>query len=166
MPLTLSQLEQFHGAGAFAIGLLATLVLASLLTPRRWWRRANARALAILAGGSWGIGSLILWLAQGVAPSSPPSAAPMPLAQTPAPRPAPAGPQPGQAYRVIEDLNLRNSATVGAPRIGVVPGGAVVHATGAHQGDWWQISTGAPETGQTGWASSLWLRRSGETAHR
>jgi hypothetical protein len=49
--------------GAFAIGLAATLVLAALLTPRRWWQRPNLRALAIVAAGTWGIGSMLLWLA-------------------------------------------------------------------------------------------------------
>lgn len=52
-----------HCAGAFAIGLVLTLFLASWLTPRRWWRRPNARALLILLAGGWGIGSLILHLA-------------------------------------------------------------------------------------------------------
>lgn len=52
-----------YSAGAFAIGLVLTLFLASWLTPRRWWRRPNARALLILLAGGWGIGSLILHLA-------------------------------------------------------------------------------------------------------
>ena len=46
--------------GAFALGLALTLVLAAFLTPRGWWRRPNLRALAILAAGTWSLGSLIL----------------------------------------------------------------------------------------------------------
>ncbi|MDB5754006.1 MAG: bacterial domain protein, partial [Massilia sp.] len=49
--------------GAFAVGLALTLVLAAFLTPAHWWRRPNLRALAILAAGTWGIGSLLLGLA-------------------------------------------------------------------------------------------------------
>lgn len=52
-----------YEAGAFAIGLVLTLFLASWLTPRCWWRRPNARALLILLAGAWGFGSLILHLA-------------------------------------------------------------------------------------------------------
>ncbi|MES2261209.1 MAG: SH3 domain-containing protein [Pseudomonadota bacterium] len=57
-------IAQFHGAPAYAIGLAVTLVLASWLTPRHWWRRPTARGLLILGGGAWAGGSLLLLLAQ------------------------------------------------------------------------------------------------------
>ena len=44
---------------AYGAGLLATLVLAAFLTPRSWWRRANARALAVLTLGTLGIGIVL-----------------------------------------------------------------------------------------------------------
>lgn len=56
-------MAKLYGAGAFLAGLVLTLFLASVLTPRQWWRRPNARALLILVAGSWGLGSLILFLA-------------------------------------------------------------------------------------------------------
>ncbi|HJV00958.1 MAG TPA: SH3 domain-containing protein [Burkholderiaceae bacterium] len=56
-------LAKLYGAGAFLAGLVLTLFLASVLTPRQWWRRPNARALLILVAGSWGLGSVILALA-------------------------------------------------------------------------------------------------------
>src|SRR5471030_2801132 len=46
------QPEKFYGAGAFAIGLILTLILAAYLTPRAWWKRPNARALLILVVGA------------------------------------------------------------------------------------------------------------------
>jgi hypothetical protein len=141
--------------GAFALGLVLTVVLAAWLTPGRWWRRPNARALAILAGGSWGIGSLLLWLAQA------PAMATTPVAQgIAALRPAPAG--AGRSYYVFHDLNLRAAAGVGARRLAVVPAGAIVTASGARDGDWWQLSAAVGGKQVTGWASSLWLRRADE----
>jgi hypothetical protein len=144
--------------GAFAIGLVATLVLAAFLTPRSWWTRPNVRALAVLAVGTWGIGSLLLM------------AAPRPaMATTPATegiaaiRPAPL--TAGRTYHVFEDLNLRSASGIGARRVTVVPVGAVVTATGVRDGDWWEVSAKVGGKPVTGWVSSLWLRRSDEHRH-
>jgi hypothetical protein len=43
----------------------------------------------------------------------------------------------------------------------VVPAGAIVTPTGQH-GDWWQVRATIDGRETSGWASSLWLRRSGE----
>ena len=128
---------------AFAAGLIATLVLASLLTPSRWWRRPNARALAILAAGTWAIGSALLWLVQ------PPTA----MAAAPVARAA------SQTFRVYQALNLRAGRGVNARRVAVVPAGANVTTTGVVDGDWWQVNTRVDGVLVTGWASSLWLRQ-------
>ena len=139
---------------AFALGLAATLALAAYLTPRSWWRRPNTRALAVLAGGTWGAGSLLLWLTQAPAMARPPAAptvAAMPAMQ------AAAG-----TYHVFEDLNLRTASNTGAKRIAVVPTGSVVSATGLRDGDWWQLSATVGGKQVQGWASSLWLRRADE----
>ncbi|HZV64514.1 MAG TPA: SH3 domain-containing protein [Telluria sp.] len=139
---------------AFAIGLGATLALASFLTPRSWWRRPNLCALAVLAGGTWGAGSLLLWFAQAPA-----------LAATPPPASIAAAPMPiqqGRSFRVFEDLNLRAASGVDAKRIAVVPTGAVVTTTGLRDGDWWQVGATVGGKPVRGWASSLWLRRADE----
>lgn len=125
---------------AFAAGLVATLVLASLLTPSRWWRRPNARALAILVAGTWAIGSGLLWLVQ------PPAAMAAITAEQ-------------QTFRVFEALNLRAASGVDARRVAVVPAGATVTTTGVRDGDWWQVSARVDGVLVTGWASSLWLRQ-------
>lgn len=161
--------DLLHAAGAFAAALALTLVLAAWVTPRHWWRRPTARALLIVAGGTWGMGSLILWLLP--APPLPPAAlaalaipAPAPVVAT-APLSAPSvQPIAGQSYRAHHDLNLRAGAGVAAARIGVVPGGAAVTTTGRRDGDWWQIRASVAGREQLGWASSLWLRRAAETA--
>lgn len=140
---------------AFAIGLGATLVLASFLTPRSWWRRPNLRALAVLAGGTWGAGSLLLWLTQAPALAAAPP--PASIATI-----APASPQQGRSFHVFEDLNLREASGVDAKRIAVVPVGAVVTTTGLRDGDWWQVSATVGGKPVRGWASSLWLRRADE----
>jgi hypothetical protein len=44
----------------------------------------------------------------------------------------------------------------------VVPAGAIVTPTGQHDGDWWQVRATIDGRETTGWASSLWLRRSDE----
>ena len=163
-------LTAWHGAGAYALGLVLTLVLAAHLTPRRWWKRANARALLILAGGSWGLGSLLLWQAHAGA-AAPPAPAPSPTAAiaavipAPAPAPAPAPPPPasaGLAFRTHDALNLRAGPGVSATRLLVVPAGAIVTPTGARSGDWWQVTARVGGAEQSGWASSLWLRRQDE----
>lgn len=148
--------ERYLLYAAFAAGLLATLVLASFLTPAHWWKRPNARALAVLVLGTWGIGSLLA--SQVAAPA---------LAATPAahgvaaPRPA----SQEQDYQVYRALNLRDSSGTGARRLAVVPAGATVTATGLRDGDWWQVRATVKGQQLRGWTSSLWLRRPGEGRH-
>lgn len=136
--------------------LLATLVLAARCTPHAWWRRPNARALAVLVLGT-GVfgGALWYWLAP--ANLRAPAAAPAPAAAqgTDAPR-------AGRSYRVAEALNLRAGRGVGAPRVLVLPAGAEVRTTGRRDGDWWQVTAHAGGERFEGWASSLWLRRADE----
>ena len=134
---------------AFGIALVATLVLAALLTPHSWWRRPNLRALAIVVLGTWGIGTLILGLAeQPVQARTLAAIPPMPLA--------------GARYRVVDDLNLRAATGTASTRIAVVPAGAIVTATGQREGDWWRLRTQVDGKSVEGWSSSLWLRRAGE----
>ncbi|HWJ95115.1 MAG TPA: SH3 domain-containing protein, partial [Telluria sp.] len=52
---------------AYAVALAVTLVLARYCTPRAWWRRANARALGVLAAGTLVIGTALLWVGQPAA---------------------------------------------------------------------------------------------------
>ncbi|MFC0251678.1 SH3 domain-containing protein [Massilia consociata] len=141
---------------AYAGALLLTLCLAARLTPRGWWRRANARALAVLAGGTLVLGWLLHAL---LAPSTPVQATVPPTALAPADVPV-----AGARYRTHDALNLRAAAGIGAPRLAVVPAGALVAATGRHQGDWWQVSVEVQGRRLEGWASSLWLRRGDERA--
>lgn len=133
---------RYASLAAYAAAFAITVLLARYATPRHWWRQANARALAVLALGTWGIGSL---LAPVAAAALPPAAAAR-------------APQPGQRYVVFRDLNLRAAAGTGAPRIATLPQGATVTATGRHEGDWWQLNIGR----RSGWASSLWLRKATE----
>ncbi|WP_229219646.1 SH3 domain-containing protein [Rugamonas fusca] len=173
-------MAKLYGAGAYLAGLVLTLFLASVLTPRQWWRRPNARALLILVAGSWGLGSLILALAPAWRASAMGTADPARLAAAPinasanaeqdaapepqspgahdAPRPATAG-QPFLTHRA---LHLRAAAGVNAPLLATVPAGATVTPTGAREGDWWQVRAAMADGGGVGWVSSLWLRRSGE----
>jgi uncharacterized protein YgiM (DUF1202 family) len=138
--------------GAFIVALVATLVLAAWLTPRRWWRRANARALAVLCLGTFGIGSALLWWMEPTAAAAPPAAS------------AIAMPRPGaRTYRAYDDLNLRDGTGVSARRVAVVPAGSSVTATGERQGDWWQVSARVDGRAVRGWVSSLWLRQPEET---
>lgn len=141
--------------GAFAVGLVVTLVLAAFLTPRTWWRRANARAFAVLAGGTVALGSALLWLLQpaATAQAAPLAAHVQPVADEPG---------AGAVYRVWDALNLRESRSVGARRVGVVPAGAAVTTTGRSVGDWWEVSARIDNRPVRGWASSLWLRRTDE----
>ena len=136
----------------WAAALVVTLVLAAFLTPRHWWRRANARALAVLVGGTAVFGYLFMlgasaWLAP-----------PAPRARV-APAPAAA---PIHSYRAFDDLNLRSASGTGAARIGVVPSGTNVTTTGRRDGDWWEVTATVAGRPVTGWASSLWLRRDDE----
>ncbi|MCD2516466.1 SH3 domain-containing protein [Massilia sp. G4R7] len=141
---------------AYGAALLATLCLAAWLTPRSWWRRANARALAVLAGGTLLIGTLLHALF-----------APMQQAK-PAPLSAAQGqlPVPGARYRAWDNLNLRSDVGVGSRRLAVLPAGAQVTASGRHQGDWWEVSATVEGRRHQGWASSLWLRRADEAGSR
>jgi len=134
--------------GAFALGLALTLVLAAFLTPRAWWRRPSVRALAILAAGTWAIGSLLL----------------LPMPPAPALAATSATTMAGRTYRVFEDLNLRDASATSARRVGVVPPGTMVTATGAHAGDWWEVRATIKGKRITGWVSSLWLRRADEVS--
>jgi hypothetical protein len=136
-------------AGAFALGLAATLVLAALLTPARWWRRPNLGALAVLAAGTWAISTLLLSLK--------PAAATETIAVI-----RPAAPMASRSFHVYEDLNLRAASGTGARRVAVVPAGAQLTATGATDGDWWEVSGKVAGKPVTGWVSSLWLRRAEE----
>ncbi|WP_145647314.1 SH3 domain-containing protein [Pseudoduganella lurida] len=153
-------LTALHGVPAYALGLVLTLILAAHLTPAHWWRRPTARGAAVLGGGTWAGGALLLYCfaTAPVAPvAAPLIASDVPEQQTGTPPPA-----AGARYRVYRDLNVRGAAGVGAARLAVVPQGALVAATGAHEGDWWQITYASGTSRQTGWASSLWLRRPGE----
>ncbi|MES2759781.1 MAG: SH3 domain-containing protein [Pseudomonadota bacterium] len=144
--------------GAFAIGLLVTLVLAAFLTPARWWKRPNARALAVLVVGTWGIGSLLLWLAPKPVMAATPVVAGIAAIQ-------PVAFSAERSYQVFEDLNLRAASGIGARRVTVVPTGATVTATGVREGDWWEVRTKVSGKQVTGWVSSLWLRRADEARH-
>jgi hypothetical protein len=139
-------------AACLAAALVLTLVLAAFLTPRHWWRRANARALALLVGGTVLFGALFM-LAVGAWPRP---AAPVALAATPEQSVAP------RTYRVFDDLNLRAASGTRAARIAVVTKGSVVSTTGRVEGDWCEVTASVNGRSVTGWASSLWLRRGDE----
>jgi hypothetical protein len=151
------------GACAFTAGLAITLFLAAYLTPREWWRRPNLRALVITVGGAWGFGSLLLWLV-------PVAASDTAIAKVAAPIAAASHDDAdsiarliaGQSFRTHRSLNLRSAPSVQGARLLTVPVGATVTPTGARSGDWWQITARIDGQDSTGWASSLWLRRSGE----
>jgi len=156
---------KLYPALAFAAGLAITLFLAAYLTPRTWWRRPNARALLIMVGGAWAIGSLILYAAPGkpaMAASMGGVAGDSGAAATAAALASGDALIAGQPFQVHRDLNLRATAGVGAPRLIIVPAGATVTPTGMRSGDWWQIKASVAGRESTGWVSSLWLRRSGE----
>jgi len=144
---------------AYGAALVLTLCASSRLTPRAWWRRPNARALAVLAAGTAAGGALLLLL------FTPPTATPPPpLAQAiEAQRPNALDlPVAGASYRVRDALNLRVARGVGSARLLVVPAGSRVVATGEHAGDWWQVRATIAGEAVEGWASSLWLRRADE----
>jgi hypothetical protein len=150
---------------AYGAGLAMTLVLASYLTPRNWWRRPTVRNLAIVGAGTWALGALLLhaFLTPVSANSALARAAPVKLQGT-APVAAKlaevaAGPAAGEPFRVHRDLNLRADASTNAARLATVPAGSLVTPTGERRGDWWQVRAHADGREQTGWASSLWLRR-------
>lgn len=158
----------YYGAAAWLGGLAITLVLASWLTPRAWWRRPTVRNLCIAGLGAWAFGNLILNLAGAALPQLAQSG--LPTAFSPANAIA-APSQTGQGsaagavlhpFRVHRDLNLRAAASVEAPRLALVPAGASVMPTGVRAGDWWEVRTVADGAVSTGWVSSLWLRRAAE----
>jgi hypothetical protein len=149
-------------AAALCAGLLATLVLAAFATPRQWWRRANARALAFLAAGTLGIAAVLLWLAGEPVRLRSPMLAAAPAASSQGIEPGPAAPFAGRSYRVYDDLNLRSAGGVGSPRMAVVPAGSTVVATGEQSGEWWRVKARLHGREFEGWASSLWLRRADE----
>jgi hypothetical protein len=164
---------KLYAIAAFVAGLIITLFLAAYLTPRDWWRRPNARALFIMVAGAWGFGSLILYATHAPAWATTGAA----VAATVAPQTAMTrviasgaesaagedrGPAADQPFHVHRALNLRAAPGVHAARVAIVPAGAEVRPTGARQGDWWQIKATVNGNASTGWASSLWLRRSGE----
>lgn len=153
-------------AACLAGALLLTLVLAAFLTPRHWWRRANARALAVVAGGTALFGALFM-LAAGVWPQLQAQAQAQSQPQTQLqPRPLQAAATvlaPGRAVRVFDDLNLRAASGTGAARIAVVPKGSRVTTTGRVDGDWCEVTASVKGRQVTGWASSLWLRRADES---
>ena len=138
---------------AYCAGLLLSLCLAAWLTPRAWWRRANARALAVLVGGTALLGGL---LHAGLAPGAPATAR--------VAIPHAGAPLAGAHYRVRDHLNLREDTGIDARRLAVVPAGTRVTATGRRRGDWWQVSAVVDGRRLDGWASSLWLRRADEAS--
>ena len=145
MPAALTLLACYGAA------LLLTLALAAWLTPRAWWRRANARALAVLVAGTGAFGTALWWWA---APDASPPRAPLAVRLD--------APLPGRHYRVADALNLRAAVGVGSARVAVLPAGAVVTATGRQDGDWWRVRAEVEGVAVEGWASSLWLRRADE----
>lgn len=157
-----------HQIAAFGAGLIITLFLAAYLTPRSWWRRANARALFISTAGAWAFGSLILYATHAPAAAGKESSAMAASGTSAPPRNANDNATAGIAataarpFRVHRDLNLRAAPGVQAARIAVVPAGAIVTPTGEHDGDWWQVKATVNGVEASGWASSLWLRRGGE----
>jgi hypothetical protein len=147
-------------AAAFGLGLVLTLVLAGLLTPRRWWRRPSAGNLVLVGGGTLAFGLLFA----SVMPATPPVLA-RPLLPLASAQPARMQTNmPAQRYRVIEDLNLREARATGAPRLAVLPAGTLVRPTGAIDGDWWRVRARLRGRDVEGWTSSLWLRRVDEGA--
>lgn len=143
---------------AYASALLLTLALAAWLTPRRWWRRPTVRGAAVLAGGTLAFGALFLALA-GRPGAATAAAVPM---RAPAAHPQDTGPTAGAAYRVVEPLNLRAGRGVHTARLAALPAGSLVVASGARDGDWWEVRVRIGGRELAGWTSSLWLRRAEE----
>ncbi|WP_374582804.1 SH3 domain-containing protein [Pseudoduganella sp.] len=150
---------------AYLGGLAATLVLACYLTPSRWWHRPTLRNLGLVAAGTWCIGALLLQAfggkaaAQAASEPAAPAAAVAAVARSAAAADVAADNRP---FRVHRDLNLRVAAGTGAARLATIPAGTLVTPTGIRSGDWWQVRAETDGRMQTGWASSLWLRRQAE----
>ena len=139
---------------AYALAFALTLVLAAWFTPRHWWRRPTLRGGAVLAAGTLAIGSLLIALLGRPQPA---------LAAIPAATAtAAASPEAGASYRVAEQLNLRAARGIHAERLAVLPAGSHVVASGAADGDWWQVRARVGGRELVGWTSSLWLRRRDE----
>jgi hypothetical protein len=149
------EMDLIHIA-AWGAAFALTLLLAAWLTPRAWWRRPNLRALGVLAGGTLAFGLLFsAWLpATAVTPLG---AAALVVSDAHGAQPAPGG-----RYLVVDDLNLRDAHGVRAQRTAVLRAGTLVTATGAADGDWWQVRARVDGQAREGWASSLWLRRADE----
>jgi hypothetical protein len=150
-----------HGwpvAAACALGLIATLVLAAWLTPRRWWRRPTAGNLALVGGGTLAFGLLFAALLPAHSPQAAEGPAP-PLALAGGAARASMPAAPSLRYRVVEDLNLRAAKATAAPRLAVLPAGTLVTPTGAPDGDWLRVRASVNGRRVEGWTSSLWLRR-------
>lgn len=146
---------------AYGLALALTLALAARLTPRHWWRRPTARGAAVLAGGTLALGTLFLAIGLAFAGRPPPEQTAVSIAE-PAPPASEASPAAGATYRVLEQLNLRAGRGVHTARLAVLPAGSRVVATGARDGDWWEVGTRVDGRTLTGWTSSLWLRRGEE----
>jgi len=157
----------------YLAALAATLVLAAYCTPRNWWRRLNLRAIGITLGGTLLIGHLLTqWLIPAHARTEMPGAGAVASAgtgritSTGAAPAVPSAPKTGsiatQPFAVHRDLNLRRAAGVDAARMLIIPAGSVVTPTDIREGDWWQISACRHGQCNTGWVSSLWLRRHDE----
>lgn len=160
----------------YLAALAATLVLAAYCTPRNWWRRLNLRALAITLGGTLLLAHLFMqWLIPAQARADTTSNAAIasasrgPISSTAATSNAQADRQAldgagisTQPFSVHRDLNMRRAAGVDAARMLTIPAGALVTPTGIREGDWWQISACLHSKCNTGWVSSLWLRRHDE----
>lgn len=156
----------WYQLAAYGLGLAATLVLAAWLTPRAWWRRPNLRALLVLAGGTWGLGSLAaMMLPAQAATTTVATVAPLAHLATLASLAPPlvAVQAPLQTYRAHRAINLRSGPGTGSRRIAIIAAGTSVEASGRRDGDWWQLSATVDGRRQLGWASSLWLRRVDES---
>lgn len=154
-------MDRYLTLAAYLGALAATLVLACYLTPSRWWQRPTLRNLSLVAVGTWGIGALLLQTfgAPATASPAPVPTRPIVAASASAAREQAAPPEPLQPFRVHRDLNLRASAGTAAERLVTIRAGSLVTPTGMRDGDWWQVRAESDGKTQTGWASSLWLRR-------
>jgi hypothetical protein len=154
------------GAPAYALAFALTLALAAWFTPRSWWRRPTLRGGAVLAAGTFAFGTLLLAVAGR------PQAAPAQALASPDTAPAASAapthpaPAPGASYRVAEELNLRATRGIHSTRLAVLPAGSWVVASGALDGDWWQVRARVDGRALVGWTSSLWLRRGDEAGPR
>lgn len=153
-------MDSYLPLAAYLGGLAATLVLACYLTPAKWWYRPTLRNLGLVAVGTWTIGLVMLHAFGGAGHAV--AAQRAPVDAPPAPTQAQTSPADRTPFRVHRDLNLRVEAGTSAARLATIPAGTLVTPTGIRNGDWWQVQADADGKTQTGWASSLWLRRQAE----